>query len=349
LPAAAQQPVPFRVAAARHRKSLQYTISPWVNSQRITIPLINVGYLAELQLYFALTQTIVTGTVTDAAQANSNYFPFVGLRSPQGEYIWTSNSRDFFDFQYRLERSVTPSTDPSYAAPNYGSSSAQAVTFRLRIPVSLNDGQNFDFGLIMRQISNNQFFLDVQFANGGSDLVGAGSAVISSITGSVVVEEIYYDAVQANSNVIPPNFNQYVRLRSITSPPLVNGQNDVRYDTGPIMVDALHRIINNGAADGTIANCQYIQFLANKGNEIDNRTGVRLAYDNTMHLGKALRAGVYHEDFMDDAGLVNQTKARDFINSNLAAQLDFLLQYGGSPSGNSVIQSFYREIVTLGA
>ena len=88
--------------------------------------------------------------------------------------------------------------------------------------------------------------------------------------------------------------------------------------------------------------------LANKGNEIDNRTGNRLAYDQNQHLGKSLRAGVYHEDFFDDSDAVNETTARDFINSNLAAQLDFFLQYAGTPSGTiNQVQSFYREIVTL--
>lgn len=338
----------FRVGAARHRKSLVKTI-PWQTGQRVSIGLDNIGYLAELQILFALTVTIGTaGTVTDAA-AGLNFAPFIGLRSPQGEQVVSTNSRDLFDFNYRLEKGMVPSNDPSYAAVNYNSATAQPVNLRLRLPVSLNDGESFDFGMLMRQISNNQFFLDIQMAQ-QSDLVGSGSSVVSSITGNIYIEEVYYDAVTDGGDVNPPSFAQILRLRSITNiGNLVNGQNDVRYDTGPIMVDAFHRLINNGAADGTVSNLSYIQLVANKGNEIDNRTGNRIAYDNQQHLGKAMRAGVYHEDFCDDVGDVNQTKARDFINSNMAAQLDFMVQYAGTPSGTSQVQSLYREIVTLSA
>lgn len=341
--------VPFKVAAARHRQSLVKTVT-WATGQRQSLGLDNIGYLNGGQIVADLTVTVgTTGTVSDAAAAASNFFPYIGLRSPQGEQIWSTSSRDVFDLNYRLDRSVTPASDSQYATWAPGTAGAQTVHFRLRIPVALNDNRNFDFGMLMRQINNNQFYLDVQQAN-FSDLVGSGSCIISSITGSWSWEETYYDAVQQGSGVIPPNFAQYVRLRSITAPQaLANGQNDVSYATGPVIVDAFHRLINNGAADGVITNLSYIETKANKGNQIEYRTGSRLAYDNQMHLGKALRAGVYHLDFCDDLGAVNETSARDFINSNMATQLDFFVQYGGAPGGTSQIQSIYREIVTLAA
>lgn len=342
------QGVPFKVAAARHRQSLVKTFS-FASGQRVSLGLDNIGYLNQGMLVADLTVTVgTTGTVTDAAQAVSNFFPFIGLRSPQGEQIWSTNSRDVWDFNYRLDTGVTPATDAQYATWAPGTSGAQNVHFRLRIPVALNDKRNFDFGLLMRQINNNQFYLDIQMAQ-GSDLVGAGSCVISSITGTVSWEEIYFDAVQAGSGVIPPNFAQYVRLRSITAPAaLANGQNDVSYSTGPVITDVFHRLVNNGNADASITNLSYIETKANKGNQIEYRTGSRLSYDVAMHLGKTLRAGVYQLDFCDDTDSCDETTARDFINSNLATQLDFFVQYAGTPSGTiNQIQTLYREIVTL--
>ena len=346
---AASNGVPFKVAAARHRQSLVKTIN-WATGQRQSIPLDNTGYLNGGQLVADLTVTVgTTGTVTDAAQAASNFFPYIGLRSPQGEQVWSTNSRDVWDFNYRLDAGVNPASDAQYATWAPGTAGAQAVHFRLRIPVALNDKRNFDFGMLMRQINNNQFTLDLQMA-AFSDLVGAGTCVITSITGTVSWEEVFYDAVQQGSGVVPPNFAQYVRLRSITAPnALAQGQNDVSYSTGPVLVDAFHRLINNGSADGVITNLASIEVKANKGNSIEYRTGSRLAYDQLMHLGKALRAGVYHEDFCDDTDSVNETTARDFINSNLATQMDFFMQYNGAPAGTSQIQSLYREIVTLAA
>ncbi|MGH7745879.1 MAG: hypothetical protein ACREQ5_14030 [Candidatus Dormibacteria bacterium] len=343
-----QGPVSFRTAAARHRKSLVYSV-PWATGTRVTIPLNNVGYQNELQVLLALTVTVGTaGTVTDADAATSNFLPYIGLRSPQGEYIWSTNSRDIYDFDYRLTNSLTPAQDPSYVNWSGASATAQPVLLRLRIPTAISDGRGFDTGLLMRQVSNNQFYLDLQMA-AIADLIGTGTVVITSVTGTITVEEIYYEAIPANANVIPPDFSNYIRLRSIQFAPLQNGQNNVRYDTGPVLMDAMHRLVNNSKADPVISNLAYIQLASGQTNEIDNRTGSRLAYDAAMHLGKALRAGVYHEDFCDDSDVVNQTLGRDFINSNLSTQLNFFTQYNGTPTGSSFINSFYREIVTLGA
>ncbi len=340
-------PQSFRTAAARHRKSLVYTV-PWITGGRTSIGLNNVGYLNELQVKVNLTVTVGSaGTVTDAAAFASNFFPNIGLRSPAGEQIWYWSSRDIYDFNYRYQTVMTPASDPSYAAASNASATAQNVQFRLRLPVALNDGTGFDLGMLMRQVSNNTYYLDLQFCNGGSDLVGAGTTVISSITGTVYVEEIYYDAVLANSAVTPPDFSHFIRMRSITSSALINGQNVLQYAVGPVVTDAMFRFINNGAADATISNVNQIQLQSDSSTEIDNRTGDRYAYDQTMHLGKALRAGMYHFDACDDLENVNQTRGRDFINSNLAAQLQWNIIYAGTPTGTSNIQQIYREIIGL--
>lgn len=347
------QAVAFRTAAARHRYSQQYTLSNVSLGKRYTIALNNIGYLSEIQVVGDFTISNTLGTVTDADQAKYNWFPTIALRSPQGTQVWQTNSRDLFNFNFRLFKSVVPSGDPNWVTLNAGSTSSQNIHFRLRIPVSGNDGRNFDLGMLMRQISNNQFFLDLQIA-AVADLVGSGTDVFTLTTGTVTVEEIYYDAVIQGSNVQPPNFQQYIRLRSLASPALINGVNDIRYDTGPVVTDAMFLCINNGAADtnaggSASSTLTQIQVLANKGNNIDTRTGNRLVYDNYMHLGKALPGGVTHEDFWDDVEEVNQTLGRDLINSALAAQFDFMYQYSGTPAGTSYIEEFYRELVTLGA
>jgi hypothetical protein len=228
---------------------------------------------------------------------------------------------------------------------------------RFRIPVSFNDGDQFDMGLLMRQISNSQFYLTLQMAQ-VTDLIGAGTGAFTSVTGSIIVEEIYYEAVANNGPVMAPNFTNIVRLRSNQTSSLVNGNNDLRYDQGPVLTDAFIRPMNAGAVDTTASsitaqpgNLGYVQFLANLANEVDNRTGYRLRYDNAQHLGKVLRPGIVHEDFFDDTGggsAVNTTRMRDFINSNASSQLDFWVNYLGSPGANSFIAVFYREVVALG-
>lgn len=342
-------PVDFKTEAALHRQSLVQSFD-WSSGKKKTLRLDNVGYFNEGHLILDLTITVGTaGTVTDADVAQSNFFPFIGLRSPQGEQVWSTNSRDIYEKNYMLDKAVKPTSDPSSAAWNPASASAQTFHQHLRIPVALNLKRNFDFGMLMRQISNNQFMLDLTMAN-PTDLVGSGTCVITSITGTVTWEESYFDAVEEGSDVTPPSFAQYIRRRSqLEGNALANGINKVSYDCGPVLIDMFHRIINNGAADSSIPHVGYIQVKANKGNEIVNRTGERIAYDQTMHLGQALRAGVYRNNFTDDTDAVGETTARDFINSNLAAQLDVNINYTGAPTGTAEIMSYYDEIVTMGA
>jgi len=383
------QAIPFRAGACRHRKSLVYSL-PFQAGQRVMLPLNNVGYLNELQIMLNLTVTfgsaVTVGTTTDDQAAASNFLPYINLQTPQGEQVWTTNSRDIYDFQYRLFHGAQgalgiPSTapplfasgnnaaqaqggpvafDPSYAMYVLATTTAQSVIVRYRIPVAFNDGDNFDMGLLMRQISNNQFYLTLQMAQ-TTDLFGnatGGTFTTATVTGSVIVEEIYYEAVASGGPVVPPNFTNIVRLRSAQTSGLVNGLNDLRYDQGPVLCDAFIRPMNAGVADTTgpgattnPSNIGYIQLLANLGNEVDNRTGYRLRYDNAEHLGKVLRPGVFHEDFFDDCGggtLVNVTRMRDLINSNAASQIDFWVQYLGTPGAGSNLAAFYREVVALG-
>lgn len=345
-------PAKFRTGAARHRESLVYPIT-YAAGKSSTQLLNPWGYLSELQILFQLAIVVGTGgTVTDNDAAQSNFLPQIGLRSPQGEQIWSSNSRDLTDFAYRLNRSTSPFTDPNYVAWTPGAAGTYNINFRLRIPVALDDGSNFDLGLLQRQINSNQFALTFTMAQ-ASDLVGSGTCAITSITGTFYIEEVYYDAVRPGQTVngaplSEPSFAQYIRLRSTNLGALVNGTNNVKYDTGPVLVDAMHRIINNSKADSTVANVQQIQLKANGGTEYDTRTGNRIVFDQADHLGKALRAGVYHEDFCDDTQMVNATMARDMINSNQATQLSFFVNYTGTPSGYSDIQTIYRELVTFG-
>lgn len=344
-----QQLAPFRTAAARHRRSRAYIV-PWVTGGRVSVRLDNIGYLNALRIRFNLSVVVGTsGTVTDADATSSNFAPFIGLRSPQGEYIWTTNSRDLTDFNYRLQPPSTPFAAPGYSGITPGTASTQPVNFSIDVPVALNESESFDFGMLMRQISNNNFYCDIQMA-AISDLIGTGSVSITGISGQIEIAEIFYDAVADNSGVEPPNFGQYIRLRSLQFAPLISGQNDCRYDTGPIIVDAMYRIHSGAAADpNVLTNVAYIQMLANKGNEIDNRTGEQILWDQYFHLSTTLRAGVLHENYCDDTYTPNTTKARDFINSNLAAQIDAMVSYTPAPPANSYINQFFREIVTLAA
>lgn len=341
----ASQGVDFRSAAARNRTSQVYSV-PAVLGSRVSIQQHNDGYLAELMLNPNWTLSVTSGTVTDAAQAASNHFPFIGIKNPDGDYIWSTNSRDLFDFCYRLYYGQVISSQPGYAAINFGSTSSQSLNYWLKVPVSMNDGFNFDTGLLMRQLSNVFFFLELAHC-AVSDLVGSGTATFTITSGTTGVSEVTYDAVDPNSNppVAPPSFAEYVQYRSLQSGPLQNGSNDLSYAIGPVLTDVFLRLINNGAADGTLANLTYVDVKINQRQVIDHRTGAQLAVDQFVMTGNTYRAGVYHENYYDDRDSLNTTMGRDFINSEKGAQLDHFVQYGGTPSGTSFVGQFFRELV----
>jgi hypothetical protein len=361
------QAIPFRAGACRHRKSLVYSL-PFQAGQRVMLPLNNVGYLNELQIMLNLTVTfgsaVTVGTTTDDQAAASNFLPYINLQTPQGEQVWTTNSRDIYDFQYRLFHGAQgalgiPSNapplfasgnnaaqaqggpvafDPSYAMYVLATASAQSVIVRYRIPVAFNDGDNFDMGLLMRQISNNQFYLTLQMAQ-TTDLFGnatGGTFTTATVTGSVIVEEIYYEAVASGGPVVPPNFTNIVRLRSAQTSGLVNGLNDLRYDQGPVLCDAFIRPMNAGAVDTTAPSNTAqpgtsVTFNSSPTSRtkstIAPATGCAMTTPNISARSSARASFTRTFSTTLAAGRsVNVTRMRDLINSNASSQIDFWVQ-----------------------
>ena len=357
---------PFRSAATRHR-NISYTRS-WTTGQPIYINLNRQGYLAALRFNLALTVTASTAAASgDLPDPDvlTNFFPLIALKSPQGDYLVSVSSRDLLDFNFRLRyalqncyttQSGTASThtqtgilDPSFVGINPASTSAQSINVNFELPISLNDGLNFETGLLMRQLASNDFQLQLNCA-ALSDLGNVGTSghwTISTITGTVYIEEVWYEAVNPNA-VTPPDFAAIIKLRNSTFGPCVIGDNFVPYSTGPTLLDAIHRVQDGTAASTT--NVNYLKMLANRQTEIENRRSADIQRDNFWKLGKNMRNGIYHIDFFDDSDVCNQSRARDFINSNMAAQLDTVVNtLAAFTTAGSAIYSFYRELVTLGA
>lgn len=341
----ANQPLTFREAAARTRKSNVYQIPFATPGASQTQQLNNTGYLAEMYATVYATVDVTTaGTVTDTRAAQTNFLPRIVLRSPAGEIIHSTSSKDLIDFNKRLYAADVDSI-PGKVAWTPGALGTYNVVLPFRIPIAINDGMNFTVGELMRQISNNFFYLDLTFAQ-ASDLIGSGTCVATLSALSVSIGEVYYDSVPVGANVVPPNFTELIRYRSQQFAPLTTGQNVVSYATNPVLLDTMFRLVNTGAADGTVSNLSYIQATTNFGTEIDNRTGFDLARDNYLAYQKAMPAGVYIEDFSDDLGVVNATHRRDWINSSNVANLQFNVQYAGAPGASAnYIQAFFREMV----
>lgn len=351
------------MVASRHKNSQVYTLT-WNSGQRISQLLNPVGYLNYLTLTVDLAvvvSVVDAGTDVPDTSTLNNWFPFVGIRSPQGGYQTTTSYKSLFDFQYRYGPApgVNPTTDPARVGINKASATTQNIHEQIIIPCGLNDNLNFSTGMLMRQISANQYTLELQCAN-LTDIMGpgtvnqAGHFTITGITGTITIGEVFYDAINS-AKVQPPNFRIISRLRESGYGPLVIGDNLVRYDRGPVICDAIHRVFNNnaplgpstGEAAGTGVN--WIQIKANVGVEYERRTGTDLIHDQTLKTGNTWRTGVYHINNFDDRDGVNVTSGRDFINSRLATQ--FIYDVNASPASISNLNgvtSLYRELVQLG-
>lgn len=342
---ATQQKRSFWESAARHQNV--HSTDTYTIGQTIYRPLRRSGYLAALKINVNGQIGVTTGTQTDADDI-TNILPFIGIKSPQGTYLVSTSSRALFAFNYRLWKGVSPAGDPSYAPVNAGATSTQTINYNFYLPISLNAGLNVETGLLMRQISNNDFMLEMRCAT-SADLAGAGTLAIAAAgTGlTVTVEEVWFEAV--NENVAtPPRFNTFVRLREqLALAPLVAGnQNVVNYPVGPVLLDAQIRTVENAVA--AHANIASIGLLANFNNQLQQRNGDQIRYDNYVDYGKAFPTGTFLVQFVDDGASANESRMRDIVNSAAAAQLDFVINTkSGFNATNSSVKVLYRELVPL--
>jgi len=335
----------FRSVAARHRISQRY-VAAFTSGAPIYVQLSPNGLLAKHRLNMNGTVTVgTTGSVTDSDQINA-FFDRINLRSPQGTAIHSYQSRSLFDWDYRLHSFTSPASDPSYAIWAPGTSGAQAVNVNYEIDYNLDPGLNFEQGLIMRQLQGVFWTLEL-FCTSPGVLVGAGTCVVSSITGTVTIEEDYYE-YQDPTTVAGLNFAVAVQLRDRTQQAIgSNGQNIIRYDPGPVLLDAVHRAVSNGVADH--ADVAYIALLLDTDTTVDQRTSADLRRDFYQDYAKNARNGVLPFTFFDDTGIVNSSRGRDALDSNLAASLEWNVQTGsGWNSTNSGVTTFYRELITFG-
>lgn len=347
----------FRQVATRHRTTSY--VQSYTRGQPLYIQLNRQGYLSELRIKFEGTVTVGTaGTVTDP-YATINFFPQIGLRSPQGDYLVSLSSRSLWtqNFRYRDNTvdalpfgvSLAGIQRPDAAMFNPGSATAQAVDISYTLPIAMNVGENFDTGLLLTQIANNDFVLQLNCAN-NTDLVGSGTCVITSITGSIYIEAVWFELVDPSQAMVP-DIHTICRLRDSTFNPLVTGDNYISYQLGPVLMDEILTLYTNVTPDSSNGvNFNYIKKLANRQIEMENRRGKDIYRDQFIDFGKQLPNGVFWLNFFDDYSTVNVTRARDFINSNLAAQLDTVVNIAsGTTLSSAQCVSIYRELVTLGA
>lgn len=336
----------FWQAAAKHQDTHSVDLNNQLG-QIINRNLRRAGYLAALKININGTIGVTTGTAPDA-DTLTNFIPFIGLKSPQGAYLQSTSLRALIDLNYRLKRGVSPISDPSYLGINAGATSTQNVNINVIWPMSLNLGINVETGLLLRQLANNDFTVEMRCAT-NADLAGSGTVALANPNLNITLEEIWFEAVDENE-VEAPDFSTFVRIRDqlILNNVAAGFANDVNYPVGPVVLDAQFRVTENGvAAHGHVAS---IGLMANTSNQVFQRNGDQIRFDNYSDYGKAFRNGVFLLQFVDDGAGVNESRMRDWINSAAATSIDWLFNTASAfNSANSNVLATYRELVPLTA
>jgi hypothetical protein len=331
----------FWRAAARHRNV--HTTIAFVAGSTLNIPLRKSGYLSEFRLN--INGTVTPGAAATIADADAaiNYLPFIGIKSAQGSYIHSYSLRDLVDYNYRLTGGgVSPLADPTYTGFAVGTATAQAVNLNVIMPVSINSGLNVETGLLLRQIPNAEFNLELRCALPADQTI-TQTAMTYALT--ICVEEIWFEAVGAG--VIPPAFNTIVRLRKQSFGPMTaGGDYEIKYPVQPTILDSMLRVIENAVAAHVHVNT--ISLVANHQNQLESRRMQDIRAENYRHFAKGFRNGIFLLDFTDDGDGVNETRSRDFVNSAGAAELTFVVNTLSSfVATSSQTDMILRELVPL--
>lgn len=336
-------PKTFWQVAARHKDS--FFQGAFAFGQPIRADFVKSGYKSQLRLNLNGTIGVTSGTVTDA-DTQTNWFPIMGIKSSQGGYLHSYSMRDLIDFNNRMFIGSGPLLSPTFAGFAPGTTSTQNINITVVIPISINDGLNVETGLLNTQNGRNTFTLEIYCAN-VADLVGAGTCVLAAPNLTVELEEVYYDAVDNQPNVIPPKFNAIVKLRTESHANVpANSTFDVPYPVNPVLIDAIHRVVENGVA--AHAHVNQIAMRTNFTQQIEWRYGTDIREENYRDLAKTPRNGTFWLNFCDDGSARNETRMRDWINSLAATQLDTLFYTTSAfNSTNSRVDSIYREVVPL--
>lgn len=313
--------------------------------QQLSTPLRRSGYLVQLNFNINGTIGVTTGTDPDA-DTLTQFAPYIGLRSPQGLYLISTSSRALIDLNYRMHAGTSPIADPSYAGINAGATSTQNINVNFSLPLSLNPGLNVETGILLRQIANNDFTLEMRMA-ANSDLAGAGTVAFANPNMTITIEAIWAELVNP-AVYTPPKLNNYVRLRDqLLLTPLAQGiANSINYPVGPILLDLLWRITENAVASST--NIQSIGLYAQTNNQVELRNADQIRLNNYNDYGKAFKNGVLFQQWVDDSGTVDQSRMRDWINTAAASQITFVINTkSGFNTANSSAFATFRELMPL--
>lgn len=318
-----------------------------------------VGFLSRIYLAVAALATDTAATPNVAAGA-FGAGPYNLLKRITGlTNLGTANVFDLsgwgahlatrlIDRDVVLEQALTGVTapDPMYTYPTTGfvQNTAKAVNFVIVLPVSVNDGDQFQIGMINLSAPEIRFTLNLTF---GSQADVYASADTINFGGNVNVYYQYYEAPPASkidSVVLPPR----VMHRLIEDRTAILNTGDTTYlvPRQGILLQMLHSVSLNGALDVAATNVLGRKLVFNKTDTPYNFDYIVDRINNRLRYGPSeLNPSTYVWDFFNAQQMVSRGDLRDAIDTERLNSLESIVTIASGAtlgSGNNFVDTVRR-------
>jgi hypothetical protein len=308
----------------------------------ITIP--QVGYLANIVIQFRGTITLSgAGALTD--KGPWNLLNKLTLASNQGaaNLVDLTGYGAFVSHFWLNEGSASnragigdtvPSAD-YFAAPVAGGANVWALTYY--IPVSANDGRNFEIGLINLQAPEVRLQLNLT--------CGAlldPSTLVTATTGTFHIFYEFYEAPNPALVLQPPAM--VVRTLEDVVPIVAVGDLTYQIPRQGTLLQLASYITLNAARSDSIDN---FAMRVNKTDSVYSIERQLFKWQQRMRYLCELPVGVYHWDFWNAEKEVSQGDTRDALDTEAVTTMDFIttINSGATLGAGTNFQNNIRRIV----
>jgi hypothetical protein len=339
--AATQSKFPFRGnARQRIQRVGQYTFA---SNGRLSIELPRVGYLAGIFIQLSGTLVRTAGDTGLFSDQYANILRRIQLNlnigasqifDVSGHGVSLLNQISTFNYAMDLggqasgpKAPLATSADPSVwdgldSVPNPSFPVGDMLGFSYFIPVAMNDGLNFNVGLINLQAPEIRATLDLQFGS-EADLFEQGATITGTTIGpsTLIVHYLYYEVPNPDLVAIPP----YIVHRVVQERQAIAAVGDQVY-TVPRMGQIqriIHSVQLNGTTNGGAVGDLVIR--VNKTDEIYRMAEFTNRFLARMRYGHKLPFGAFVHDWWRAADLNAAGDFRDVIDSEQISTLESIV------------------------
>lgn len=339
VPGATRQKAPFR-GNARQRIA-RIGDYPFVPNTRLSVELPRVGYLAGIFVQFVGTLTRTAGDTGNFSDQFFNLLKRLSVNLNLGAgllYDVSGHGTNLLNQAMSFNYAADLGGDGGAALPApldatadihvfSGAATVPETTVPLVlsyfIPVAMNDGLNFNIGLVLLQAPEIRCTLDIQMGSVTDLFAPAAVLTGTSIPGSplIRIHVLYYEVPNPDFVGIPP----YIVHRCLEDVQSIAANGDQVY-TMPRQ-GTIQRVIQTCVINGVTndADVDELRVKVNKTDEVYRMTQSVNRWLSRMRYGHKVPRGAFYHDFWRAADLNASGDYRDTIDTEQISTLEFIL------------------------